>query len=94
MWDVTITPSWYPEFPLATLMRSPYSWCPSKCPLVTLMALCTLPPISGWAMALIPFATTHPNDIILSAFSSPNQTSQEVTHSGTTLLEACLTVEF
>jgi len=46
------------------------------------------PTISGWAMDLIPFVTTHPNDTILSAFGSPNQTSQEVTHPGIALPEA------
>jgi hypothetical protein len=40
--------------------------------------------ISSWAMTLIPFVTTHHNDIILSAFGFSNQTSQEVTHLGTT----------
>ncbi|GLT72377.1 hypothetical protein SLA2020_443170 [Shorea laevis] len=29
---------------------------------------------------------SHPKDTILSAFGSPNQTSQEVTHPGTTLI--------
>jgi hypothetical protein len=38
--------------------------------------------------------TTHPNDTILSAFGSPYQTSQEVTHPGIALAEARLTAEF
>jgi cystathionine beta-lyase family protein involved in aluminum resistance len=60
----------------------------------SLIGLVHAPTISGWAMALIPFVTTHPNDTILSAFGSPYQTSQEVTNLGITLVEARLTAEF
>jgi hypothetical protein len=67
MWNVTITPSWDSTSPLATLMGSLYSWRPNERPLAILMGLYTSP-ISGWAMSLIPFVTTHPNDTILFAF--------------------------
>jgi hypothetical protein len=51
--------------------------------------------ISGWAMALIPFVTSHPNDTQYCPLLAPrNQTSQEVTHPDTTLAEACLITEF
>jgi hypothetical protein len=37
---------------------------------------------------------THPNDTIFSAFGSPNQTFQDITHHGTTLAESRLAVKF
>jgi hypothetical protein len=44
-------------------------------------------------MALIPFVTSHPNDTQYCPLLAPlNQTSQEVTHPGTTPAEARLTV--
>jgi hypothetical protein len=53
------------------------------------------PLISGWAMALIPFVISHLNDTQYCSLLAPlNQTSQEVTHPGTTSAEARLTAEF
>jgi hypothetical protein len=72
MWDITITPSWNLAFSL--LAVDPHG--------ITLFLasqqvhvgdphwLMHAPSISGWVIALIPFVTTHPNDLILSAFCS------------------------
>jgi hypothetical protein len=52
-------------------------------------------PISGWAMALIPFVTTNLQRYNIVLFRLPlKQTSQEVTHPSTTPAKTRLTVEF
>ena len=78
------------------LMGLAHSWHPSqRASASDLHGLVHAPPISGWAMALIPFVTPHPNDSQYCPLLAPlNQTSQEVTHPGTTFAEARLTVEF
>jgi hypothetical protein len=61
-------------------------------PASNLHGLVHVPPISGWAMALIPFLIPHPNDTqYCLLLTPPNQTSQEVTHPSTTLAKARLT---
>ena len=78
------------------LMGLAHSWHPSqRASASDLHGLVHAPPISGWAMALIPFVTPHPNVTqYCPLLAPPNQTSQEVTHPSTTIAEACLTAEF
>jgi hypothetical protein len=72
-----------------------HSWHPSQRAFASdLHRLVHAAPILGWAMDLIPFVTLHPNDTQYCLLSAPsNQTSQGVTHPGTTLTEARLTAE-
>jgi hypothetical protein len=61
-WNVTITPSLNLMSLLATLMGSAHSWCPSECPLATLMGLCMLPTPSDTIGSPKPgFSRGHPS---------------------------------
>ena len=52
-----------PSILVGGLMRLAHSWHPSqRASTSDLHGLVHAPPILGWAMALIPFLTPHPND--------------------------------
>jgi hypothetical protein len=85
-----------PIVPTGGLMGLAHSWHPSLRAFASdLHGLVHALPISGWAMTLILFVTPHSNDTQYCPHLAPqNQTSQEVTHPGTTLTEAHLTAKF
>ena len=84
-----------PSVLAGSLMRLAHSWHPShRASTSDLHGLVYAPPISGWTMALIPFVTSYLNNTQYCPLLAPrNQTSQEVTHPGTTLAKAYLTAK-
>jgi hypothetical protein len=89
----------HPLLGLSVPAGYPYGISPflasQRAPASDLHGLVHVPPILGYAMALIPFVTPHLNDTqYCSLLTLPNQTFQEVTYPSTTLAKARLTAEF
>jgi hypothetical protein len=78
MWDVTITPLLGPSVPTGDPHGITPFWAFQQVPAGDPQGLVNTPPISGWAMTLISFITTHSNDTISSAFGSPKLDFGEV----------------